>query len=80
MYAQEDGPPRRPRRLLLVDMEDWLQNQIRQPWLLEELEELQGELEMDEEALGAVEHNLDGLAHSRGDGGALGENHQFLWR
>jgi len=77
MYAQEDGPPRRPRRLLLVDMEDWLQNQIRQPGLLEEL---QGELEMDEEALDAVDPDIDGLAHSRGDGGALVENHQFLWR
>jgi len=58
-------------------MEDWLQNQIRAPWLLREL---QGELEMGEEALDTVDPNLDGLARGWGNGGVLIEDHYLPLR
>jgi hypothetical protein len=74
MYAQEDGSPRRPVRLLLVYFEHRLEDQARAPWLLEEL---QGELGMDEEALGAANYDLDGLACIWGNSGALVEDHHF---
>ena len=77
MYSPEDGPPRGPVRLLLVDLEDRFENQLRTQWLLEEL---QGELDLGEGALGAVDRDLYGLARGWGNGGALVEGYHFPWR
>ena len=74
MYAQEDGPLRRPLRLLLVDVEHRLEDQIRAPWLLREL---QGELERGEEALDTVDPDLDGLAHGWDNSDVLVEGRHF---
>ena len=76
MYAQQDGSPRRPVRLPIAP-EDRLQKQMRPSWLLKEL---QSEREMDEEALGVVDPDLDGLTHGRVNGRALVESHHIPWR
>jgi len=73
MYSQEVVPPSGNVRLL-VDLEDRFENQLRPPWLLEEL---QGELDLGEGALGAVDRDLYRLARGRGYIGALVKGYHF---
>jgi hypothetical protein len=75
MYSRKDAPPRRTVRLL-VDLEDRFENQLRPPWLLEEL---QGELDLGEGALGAVDRDRYRLARGRGYIGALVKSYHFPW-
>lgn len=75
MCSRKDAPSRRTVRLL-VDLEDRFENQLRPPWLLEEL---QGELDLGEGALGAVDRDLYRLARGRGYIGALVKGYHFPW-
>ena len=76
MYSPESGPPRRRSRLL-IDFQNHLKYEIRLPRLLEEL---QGEVEMEKEAFGAVDPIFDDPANGRGYGGARVGGHHAPWR